>query len=329
MFRISIYLIICNLLFFSKTTSSKNVLDVISNNQDLTTFNLYLEKTGLDRVLEKKLPWNWTIFAPSNKAFNEAPEMLKDEILNDEFLSKNIFMDHIMTGHKTSLDIDEKATTQITVSNKPLQIYKSRNLFVKDMVVVQENLIGNNGVVHVIDCIMYVQPSSEDERLTKEIMENYPITSCCMQSEAEINSFKKATKNRFWQTNCIRMTFYSSNLGIKSTKLQGFVVESNWNFMISSQASLHALGDPGKAKIKVLLINPAIARDWREEVPIFLKLMFLNISPNPGISLVIISFKTSGVESLPVNPVPPDEIITCVHFSLRILSILAQNIQAS
>ena len=197
MFRISIYLIICNLLFFSKTTSSKNVLDVISNNQDLTTFNLYLEKTGLDRVLEKKLPWNWTIFAPSNKAFNEAPEMLKDEILNDEFLSKNIFMDHIMTGHKTSLDIDEKATTQITVSNKPLQIYKSRNLFVKDMVVVQENLIGNNGVVHVIDCIMYVQPSSEDERLTKEIMEKYPITSCCMQSEAEINSFKKATKNRF------------------------------------------------------------------------------------------------------------------------------------
>ena len=177
MSRICIYLIICNLLFFSKITLSKNVLDVISKNKDLTTFNSYLEKTGLDRVLEKKLPWNWTIFAPSNKAFKEAPEMLKNEILNDEFFSKNILMDHIMTGHKTSLDIDEKVTTQITVSNKPLQIYKSRNLFVKDMVV--------------------VQPSSEDERLTKEIVEQYPITSCCMHSEAEINSFKKATKNRF------------------------------------------------------------------------------------------------------------------------------------
>ena len=197
MIRKSIYLIICNLLFFSKITSAKSVLDVISNNKDLTTFNLYLEKTGLDRVLEKKLPWNWTIFAPSNKAFKEAPEMLKNEILNDEFFSKNILMDHIMTGHKTSLDIDEKVTTQITVSNKPLQIYKSRNLFVKDMVVVKENLIGDNGVVHMIDCIMYVQPSSEDERLTKEIVEQYPITSCCMHSEAEINSFKKATKNRF------------------------------------------------------------------------------------------------------------------------------------
>ncbi len=197
MIRVSILFVICSLLFFSKNSLSQNVLDVISNNKDLTTFNLYLEKTGLDRVLEKKLPWNWTIFAPSNKAFNEAPEMLKDEILNDEFFSKNLLMDHIMTGHKTSLDIDEKVTTQITVSNKPLQIYKSRNLFVKDMVVVQENLIGDNGVVHMIDCIMYVQPSSEDERLTKEIMEKYPITSCCMHNEAEINSFKKATKARF------------------------------------------------------------------------------------------------------------------------------------
>ena len=197
MINIFKFLIIFNLLFFSKITSSKSVLDVISNNQDLTIFNSYLKETGLDRVLEKKLPWNWTIFAPSNKAFKEAPELLKDEILNDEFFSKNILMDHIMTGHKTSLDIDEKITTQITVSNKPLQIYKSRNLFVKDMVVVQENLIGNNGVVHMIDCIMYVQPSSDDERLTKEIKEKYPITSCCMHNEAEIKSFKKATTNSF------------------------------------------------------------------------------------------------------------------------------------
>ena len=195
--RISIFLITCNLLFFSKITLSKSVLDVISSNKDLTTFNSYIEKTGLDRVLEKKLPWNWTIFAPSNKAFEEAPKQLKDEILNNEFLTKNILMDHIMTGHKTSLDIDEKVTTQITVSNKPLQIYKSRNLFVKDMVVVQENLIGDNGVVHIIDCIMYVQPSSDDDRLTQDIKEKYPITSCCMHNEAEINSFKEATKNRF------------------------------------------------------------------------------------------------------------------------------------
>ena len=177
--------------------SEKNIYELISQDKNLSIFFNYLRNTGLDVVLKQKSPWNWTIFAPSNKAFKEAPKLLKDEILNDEFLTKNILMDHIMTGHKTSLDIDEKVTTQITVSNKPLQIYKSRNLFVKDMVVVQENLIGDNGVVHMIDCIMYVQPSSDDDRLTQEIKEKYPITSCCMHNEAEINSFKKTTENRF------------------------------------------------------------------------------------------------------------------------------------
>ena len=105
-------------------------------------------------------------------------------------------MDHMMTGHKTSLDITEKVTTQITVSNKPLQIYKSSKLHVKDMVVVKENLIGNNGVVHMIDCIMFVQPSDDDDRVSKEIGDSFPITSCCMRSKEEIDSFKKASKSK-------------------------------------------------------------------------------------------------------------------------------------
>ena len=195
MYKVLIYSFLFLLPCFSDSYS-KSVLDVISENKDLSIFHSYLQKTGLDRVLAKKLPWNWTIFAPSNKAFNDAPDFLEDEILEDDFFSKNIMMDHIMTGHKTSLDITEKVTTQITVSNKPLQIYKSSKLHVKDMVVVKENLIGNNGVVHMIDCIMFVQPSDDDDRVSKEIGDSFPITSCCMRSKEEIDSFKKASKSK-------------------------------------------------------------------------------------------------------------------------------------
>ncbi len=188
---------ICLTIFFTNKSYSKSVLDVVSENKDLSIFYSYLQKTGLDRVLKKKLPWNWTIFAPNNKAFNNAPDILENEVLNDDFFSKNIFMDHIMTGHKTSLDVSEQITTQITVSNKPLQIYKSKKLHVKDMVVVKENLIGNNGVVHIIDCIMFVQPSKDDDRVSDAIGKNFPITSCCMQSENEISAFKNAANQRY------------------------------------------------------------------------------------------------------------------------------------
>ena len=194
MFKIVLYFIVINISFFSTVSKSKTVLEIISETPSLKKFNIHLKDAGLDKVLGKKLPWNWTIFAPSNKAFDNASSLVKQEILEDEFFSKNIFMDHIMTGHKTSLDIKEEISVEITVSNKPIQLYKSKKLHVKDMVVVQENLIGSNGVIHIIDCIMYVQPSSEDERISKELSAKFPITSCCMQNEKEVRSFSRCTK---------------------------------------------------------------------------------------------------------------------------------------
>ena len=56
---------------------------------------------------------------------------------------------------------------------------------------------------------------------------------------------------------------------------------------ISSQASEQAPGEPGSAKINVFPATPPNALDCKEDVPILLKLIFLNISPKPGISLFI------------------------------------------
>tara|TARA_B100000579_G_C22430554_1_gene665068 strand:- start:357 stop:665 length:309 start_codon:yes stop_codon:yes gene_type:complete len=102
-----------------------------------------------------------------------------------------------MTGHQTSLDVDENISTQITVSNKPLEIYKRKKLYVKDMVVIKEDLIGENGVVHIIDCIMFVQFSNEDSRVPQDLQKDFPITSCCMRDSEEIESFKKNTKIKY------------------------------------------------------------------------------------------------------------------------------------
>ena len=190
-------LLILTILFFSSCkytfASEKSVIHLIQKNSDLSIFYNYLVETGLDKVLKKKLPWNWTIFAPSNKAFNELPELVKSEILSVEHLSKNLFMDHILAGHKTSLDV-KGFTTEITVSNKKLQIYKTNSLFVKDMIVTKEDLMAKNGVVHVINCVMFVQPSIQDDRLTPENQRDYPVTSCCMRTEKEVSAWKLNTK---------------------------------------------------------------------------------------------------------------------------------------
>lgn len=180
-------------LFLSTNVYSKNVIDIIKEDPELTEFYSYLEKTGIKKILEKKLPWNWTIFAPNNNAFNSIPSRVREEILSDQIFSKVLIMDHILTGQKTSLDIGEEVSNEVTVSNKPIQIYKRGSLFVKDMIVVKENKAAKNGVVHQINCVMYVQQSQDDDRLTKKQKEDFPITSCCMRTDNEINSWIKST----------------------------------------------------------------------------------------------------------------------------------------
>ena len=174
--------------------SQKSVYELIENNQDLSIFKKYIDNTGLDDVLKKKIPYDWTVYAPSNTAFNNIPNQLKDTILNDSFYSKKLFTDHIMSKKIVSSQLSDKVTTELTVSNKPIQLYKIENLHIKDIVVVKKDLIANNGVVHIIDCLMFIQPSEQDNRLTSEQKKEFPITSCCMQTDDEVKLWMLNTK---------------------------------------------------------------------------------------------------------------------------------------
>ncbi|MDC2965749.1 fasciclin domain-containing protein [Alphaproteobacteria bacterium] len=185
------------IFLFSSDLFSKenNVYDIISKNSNLSTFKDYLDKTGLDNVFKKKIPYNWTIYAPSNKAFENTPKQLEKLILKDIDYSKRLLTDHILTKEILASDFTEQITTEVTVSNKPIKLYRSENLFVKDVVVVKEDLIAENGVIHIIDCIMFIQPSFQDSRLSQSQKDSFPITSCCMQTENEVLLWKQNTKN--------------------------------------------------------------------------------------------------------------------------------------
>ena len=67
----------------------------------------------------KKIPYNWTIYAPSNKAFENTPKQLEKLILKDIDYSKRLF-DHILTKEILASDFTEKITTEVTVISNQL-----------------------------------------------------------------------------------------------------------------------------------------------------------------------------------------------------------------
>ena len=109
-----------------------------------------------------------------------------------------------------------------------------------------------------------------------------------------------------------KSNYFSFNLGNNSTKLHGLCLIFSWWTRILSQASVTPPEEPGSANTYFPLASTAHALDWIEDVPTVDRLIYLNISPKPGIFLSAISSIASGVISLPVNPVPPVVIITSI-----------------
>ena len=174
---------------FNLNLKANGIIEIIRENPNLSIFYSYINNTELEATLEQKFPWNWTIFVPNNEAFDTLPKKAYDQILSDTSLRNMLILDHILIGQKTSDNLNSKITEEITVSSKSIQLYKRESLYVKDMVVVNENTSADNGVVHEINCVMFVQPSQEDDRLTKLQKDKFPITSCCLQTENEIDSW--------------------------------------------------------------------------------------------------------------------------------------------
>jgi uncharacterized surface protein with fasciclin (FAS1) repeats len=193
---LKIFSLLC-LLIFHTDLKAKGIIEVIRENPNFSTFYSYINNTELEATLQQKFPWNWTIFVPNNKAFDALPKKVYDQILSDTSLRKMLIMDHILIGQKSSSDLNSKITEEITITNKPIQLYKRESLYVKDMVVQYENTSADNGVVHEINCVMFVQPSQQDDRLTKLQKDKFPITSCCMQTENEINAWLMSVNSRF------------------------------------------------------------------------------------------------------------------------------------
>ena len=81
--------------------------------------------------------------------------------------------------------------TSVNIDGDLVRIYQAKDLFVKDMVVRKDAIRVGNSTIVPTDCVMFLQPSSTDYRLTPADREKFPITTCCLRTEAEVSQFLK------------------------------------------------------------------------------------------------------------------------------------------
>lgn len=129
------------------------VSQVIRETDDLSTFQKTLTTTGLIETLDGAGPF--TVFAPSNDAFEDLPDGVLENLMlpeNVEMLTE-ILMNHIVAG---TVNTEAVRSSQLKMkSGKTIPTAESSvGVVVGDAKITKGDLPATNGIVHVVDAVL-------------------------------------------------------------------------------------------------------------------------------------------------------------------------------
>ncbi len=145
---------------------SKNIIENAVNSKDHTTLVAAVKAAGLVETLSG--PGPFTVFAPTNAAFDKLPAGTVETLVKPENKEKltGILTYHVVAGRLTGADLKAKIkaghgkATLTTVNGAPLTVsWKNGKFWVWDNSghsagVTIGDVMQSNGVIHVVDTVL-------------------------------------------------------------------------------------------------------------------------------------------------------------------------------
>ncbi|NMG23087.1 fasciclin domain-containing protein [Brasilonema bromeliae] len=136
----------------SQTTGAGTVVDVASSNPSFKTLVKAVKAAGLVETLSGSGPF--TVFAPTDAAFNKLPKATLQKLLkpeNKETLTK-ILTYHVVSGAVDSKSLKSGAVN--TVEGSPVDVKVGKGVTVGKAKVTKPDIKASNGVIHAIDTVL-------------------------------------------------------------------------------------------------------------------------------------------------------------------------------
>jgi hypothetical protein len=175
--------------FVLTAADNSNLIKDLSKTGMHSTFISILENNPLFLALINNTISS-TIYAPTDKAFELLPEDFKEKIKSNNIkYTTKVILTHIFGGN--NLEASSESGMVLSLDGSLYYNYDVGDLFVKDIVVKGKYFQSNNFTVVPVECVMFLQQSSKDPRLDKEIQSKFKYTTCCLQTKQEYEEFIK------------------------------------------------------------------------------------------------------------------------------------------
>ncbi|SHJ60643.1 Uncaracterized surface protein containing fasciclin (FAS1) repeats [Rubritalea squalenifaciens DSM 18772] len=144
-----------------KKQEEMTVVAIADGNKDFTTLVTAIRAAGLLEALNGDGPY--TVFAPNNAAFEKLPEGTLADLLKPEnkdklaaILKYHVVPTKVMAENVNPMKIVTLEGHEFEITNNDGEIR------VNDAKVIKTDIVGKNGVIHVIDTV--IMPPVEDEQ---------------------------------------------------------------------------------------------------------------------------------------------------------------------
>ncbi|MBX2838443.1 MAG: fasciclin domain-containing protein [Gammaproteobacteria bacterium] len=156
----------------AQSTSGTSITDIAASEADFSTLVAALQATGLDTVLADENA-TFTVFAPTNEAFEKLGQETINALLGDTDTLRNILLYHVVA------DAAVDAQTAVSLSGSLVEAANGDDisvntvgdsLFINDSEVIATDILASNGIIHVIDTVL-LPPNNTDPVHTSNIVE--------------------------------------------------------------------------------------------------------------------------------------------------------------
>lgn len=130
----------------------KDIVDIAVEDGRFTTLVAALQAADLVDTLKGEGPF--TVFAPTDDAFNKLPAGTVEGLLEDIPTLTNILLYHVVPGKVMAADVVNLSSAD-TASGESLAIsVMGDKVMINDAMVIITDIEASNGVIHVIDTVL-------------------------------------------------------------------------------------------------------------------------------------------------------------------------------
>jgi uncharacterized surface protein with fasciclin (FAS1) repeats len=152
------------LLSVNAFAQDKDIVELAAGTDELSTLVTAVKAADLVETLQAEGPY--TVFAPTNEAFEALPEGVLEMLLKPENKDQlvSVLTYHVVAGEVMSSDLEDGMTAKTVQGSEAEVAISYGNVKIDGAKVAMADIDAENGVVHVIDTV--ILPPSIEEALS-------------------------------------------------------------------------------------------------------------------------------------------------------------------